>query len=291
MLSNPARARNWFEQGGKAYARYRPGYPSQLAAFLASVAPNTRIAVDAGCGNGQLTQLLAPYFREVVGLDPSEEQIANAVPSKRIRYQCVPAEQLPIADGSASLITAAQAAHWFDLPAFYREVRRIGIPGGMLALISYGAPNLEPALDDRFRKSYREEIGAYWPAERKLVDMGYATIDFPFEELKAPSLEIRLAWHLSEFLGYLLTWSAFRSAREARRVSHVAATPVGMTVTAEIELIGIEGKALLFKVACRDEAGLIGEGKHRRAIVDVARFMHRLQEKTVQAKGNARRGA
>lgn len=62
-------------------------------------------------------------------------------------------------------------------------------------------------------------------------------------------------------------------------VSHVAATPIGMNVTAEVELIGIEGKTLQFKVSCRDEAGLVGEGSHRRAIIDVARFTQRLQEK------------
>lgn len=63
-------------------------------------------------------------------------------------------------------------------------------------------------------------------------------------------------------------------------VSHIAATPVGMRVTAEVELIGVEGKALHFKVACRDESGLIGEGTHRRAIIDVARFMQRLNRGT-----------
>ena len=63
-------------------------------------------------------------------------------------------------------------------------------------------------------------------------------------------------------------------------VGHVAATPVGMQLTADIELIEIDGKTLLFKVSCRDEAGLIGEGLHRRAIIDVARFMQRLQEKS-----------
>lgn len=62
-------------------------------------------------------------------------------------------------------------------------------------------------------------------------------------------------------------------------VGHVAATPVGMKVIAEVELVKIDGKALLFKVSCRDEAGLIGEGMHRRAIIDIARFMQRLQEK------------
>lgn len=215
MTSNSNPTRNWFEQGGRTYARFRPEYPPQLADFLASVVPNNHLAVDVGCGNGQLTQLLAPHFKAVVGLDPSAEQIANSVPNESIIYKCAPAEQLPLTNNCASLITAAQAAHWFDLPTFYREVRRICAPGGVLALISYGVLHLEPALNDRFQKFYWEAIGPFWPPERKLVDTGYASIDFPFQEMLAPSLEIRLEWHLSEFLGYLLTWSAVRCAKEA----------------------------------------------------------------------------
>ncbi|HEY9192827.1 MAG TPA: class I SAM-dependent methyltransferase [Methyloversatilis sp.] len=215
MASNSNTARNWFDQGGQAYARFRPEYPPELAAFLASVAPDHALAVDVGCGNGQLTQLLAPHFSSVIGLDPSGDQIANTVPNECISYRCAPAEHLPLADGSACLITAAQAAHWFDLPAFYLEVRRIAAPEGILALISYGVLNLEPPLNDRFQTFYRDEIGPYWPPERKLVDTGYATIDFPFDEMTAPALEIRCNWQLSEFMGYLLTWSAVRSAREA----------------------------------------------------------------------------
>lgn len=215
MSNNAFPTRNWFDQDGKDYARFRPQYPHQLATFLTSIAPNNQVAVDIGCGNGQLTQILAPYFNRVVGFDPSADQIANTIPNKRITYQCAPAEQLPLADTSASLITAAQAAHWFDLPAFYKEVRRICIPEAILALISYGVLKLEAGLNDRFQSFYWEEIGPYWPPERKLVDTGYATIDFPFEQLVSPSFEINLEWQLPQFLGYLKTWSAVRSAREA----------------------------------------------------------------------------
>ena len=215
-MTNP-QSRNWFDQGGRAYARFRPEYPRALAAYLASLAPDHDTAVDIGCGNGQLTQLLAPWFNKVIGLDPSADQIANAIPNERIDYRCAPAEQLPLLDASASLVTAAQAAHWFDLPAFYREVRRIARPGAVVALVSYGVMKLEAELDARFQKFYWDEIGPYWPPERTLVDSGYATIAFPFEELAPPALEIRLDWHLSEFLGYLTTWSAVRSAREAGR--------------------------------------------------------------------------
>ncbi len=57
-------------------------------------------------------------------------------------------------------------------------------------------------------------------------------------------------------------------------VSHVAATPEGMEVRIETELTGIapNGKILTFRVAAYDEAGLIGEGTHQRAVVDKARF-------------------
>ena len=63
-------------------------------------------------------------------------------------------------------------------------------------------------------------------------------------------------------------------------MAHLAATPIGMTVTAEVELIEIDRRRLRFKVSCRDEADLIGEGFHERAVVDHDRFMHRLARKT-----------
>jgi len=62
-------------------------------------------------------------------------------------------------------------------------------------------------------------------------------------------------------------------------VSHIAPTPVGMMVTAEVELIAVDRRKLRFKVSCRDEAGLIGEGYHERAVIQRDRFMARVQAK------------
>jgi fluoroacetyl-CoA thioesterase len=62
-------------------------------------------------------------------------------------------------------------------------------------------------------------------------------------------------------------------------ISHSAATPIGMAVTAEVELIEIDGRRLRFKVSCRDEAEPIGEGFHERTIIDYERFMARLARK------------
>ena len=208
---------NWFDQGGQAYARFRPQYPAALAAYLASIAPDMALAVDVGCGNGQLTHLLAEHFTSVAGFDPSADQLAHATTRANVTYQCAPAEHLPLPERCASLISAAQAAHWFDLPAFYAQVRRIAQPGAVVALISYGVLRLEGKPGTRFARFYEAEIGPYWPAERALVDSGYATLDFPFEPLEPPPLEIRLAWSLDELLGYISTWSAVRRAREAGR--------------------------------------------------------------------------
>ena len=62
-------------------------------------------------------------------------------------------------------------------------------------------------------------------------------------------------------------------------ITHVAATPVGMRVTARAELSNVDGRRLMFRVSARDEKELIGEGMHERIIVNVARFDQRTQEK------------
>jgi fluoroacetyl-CoA thioesterase len=62
-------------------------------------------------------------------------------------------------------------------------------------------------------------------------------------------------------------------------MSHIAATPVGMTVTAAVELIAIDGRTLRFKASCHDDKEPIGAGFHERTIVDYPRFTARLATK------------
>jgi fluoroacetyl-CoA thioesterase len=70
-----------------------------------------------------------------------------------------------------------------------------------------------------------------------------------------------------------------RSVGTKVEMTHPAATPIGMTVTADVELVEIDDRTLRFKIACRDEMDPIGEGFHERTIVDNARFMARLARK------------
>ena len=62
-------------------------------------------------------------------------------------------------------------------------------------------------------------------------------------------------------------------------VRHIAATPVGMRVTATAEVVGVEGRTIRFRVEARDERELIGDGTHERVVVNVLKFDRKVQEK------------
>lgn len=65
----------------------------------------------------------------------------------------------------------------------------------------------------------------------------------------------------------------------ALNVRHLAATPLGHTVRARAEVTGVEGRQVTFTVQAWDENELIGEGTHTRFVIDIARFLQRLQGK------------
>ena len=63
-------------------------------------------------------------------------------------------------------------------------------------------------------------------------------------------------------------------------VRHFAATPVGMRVHATAELTAIDGRTLAFRIEARDDHEVIGDAKHERVVVDVARFDERVRKKS-----------
>src|SRR4029077_19007824 len=168
--------------------------------FLARLAPARQLAWDAGCGSGQLSVLLAGSFDRVVATDASAEQIGRATPHARVEYRCARAEASGLPERAVDLATAAQAVHWFDLPAYYAEVRRVTRPGGIIAMVSYGVLTADADLDRVIQPFYRDVLASYWPPERRHVDEGYRSLPFPFGELEAPALEIRLDWRLEDLV-------------------------------------------------------------------------------------------
>lgn len=190
------------------YARYRPNYPAALFEFLASLAPDRRLAWDCATGNGQAALGLARHFGAVVATDASARQIRQAAHRGRVYYAVAVAEESPLPSRSVSLVTVAQALHWFDRDRFWEEAGRVLVAGGAIAVWSYHGFHITPEVEAVVHRYYKEIVGPYWPPERALVEQGYSTLEFPFAERKPPLLRLEKRWDLAALMGYLRTWSA-----------------------------------------------------------------------------------
>jgi SAM-dependent methyltransferase len=204
-----------FSRLAAAYANCRPGYPDDLFRYLAELPARHGLAWDCAAGSGQATLPLTRAFRRVVATDASPAMLHRAPRHPKIHYWVAPAEASGLRSASADLVTVAQALHWLDVDVFYAEVKRVLVPGGVLAVWTYGTQHLDDeAVDALLQRFYSDVVGPYWPPERAHVEAGYRTLPFPFAELAAPSFALREQWSLPELLGYVRTWSATQCFRE-----------------------------------------------------------------------------
>ena len=198
------------------YAQYRPRYPDTLYAYLASIVPSHSLVWDCGTGNGQAAVGLAQYFDRVYATDASAEQIARAYPHEKVEYHVEQAEQISLESGSVDLVTVAQAVHWFDFDKFYAEVRRVLKPNGVIAVWTYGLPEISPNIDKALAVYYSEILSGFWPERIRYIEENYRTLPFPFEEIKPPSFEMEARWTLGQLAGFLDSWSATQNYRKQK---------------------------------------------------------------------------
>lgn len=88
-----------------------------------------------------------------------------------------------------------------------------------------------------------------------------------------------LEWACVKAITPHLDWPTEQSVGTHVDVSHVAATPPGMEVTAQVELLAVEGRKLTFSVRAHDGADLVSEGRHERHVILKERFDARVQAK------------
>lgn len=203
-----------FSRQSAAYSRYRPAYPPALIEFVVRHAPARRLAVDCATGSGQAAVALAEHFAAVLAVDASSSQLARAQPHRRVHYAASLAERLPAPGGSADLVTAAQAAHWFDFERFHAECRRVLAPGGVVAVWTYEKFHVNDAVDAVIDDFYTRVVGSDWPPERRYVELGYRTLPFPWHEVPVPAFELATDWELPQVMGYLATWSAVQRCKD-----------------------------------------------------------------------------
>jgi SAM-dependent methyltransferase len=123
-----------FANAADVYERARPSYPQEAVDWLVAetgLGPGKTV-VDLGAGTGKLTRLLVPTGARVVAVEPIPEMRAHIQGAEPVDGT---AEEIPLADASVDLVTAAQAFHWFDHGRALPEIRRVLREGGSLALV------------------------------------------------------------------------------------------------------------------------------------------------------------
>lgn len=197
-----------FSKQSEQYALYRPKYPSEVYAYLASIAPGHSLAWDCGTGNGQAAIGLAEYFDKVHATDASAEQVSRAYLHNKVDYRVEPAEHVSLNASSVDLVSVAVAIHWFNFDEFYREVKRVLKPGGILAAWTYNLTEISPEIDQLIYEYYSEILNGYWPERIHYLTEEYQTIPFPFEEINPPAFVMEINWNLIQLAGFLNSWSA-----------------------------------------------------------------------------------
>ncbi len=123
------------------YVRFRPGYPAEVLALLRAecgLEPNHIIA-DIASGTGAFTRLLLENGNSVFAVEPNPEMREMGLQQLESYDRFVSiagtAEETTLRTASVDFVTAAQAAHWFDLPRARAEFARVLRPDGWCVLL------------------------------------------------------------------------------------------------------------------------------------------------------------
>uniref|UniRef100_A0A8C6UMU1 Methyltransferase type 11 domain-containing protein n=1 Tax=Neogobius melanostomus TaxID=47308 RepID=A0A8C6UMU1_9GOBI len=184
------------------------------------------LAVDVGCGSGQGTVLLAPYFHQVVGTDISPSQLENTQANQtcpNVSYRQCPAEQLPFENGTVDLVTAMTAAHWFDRPRFLEEAYRVLKPGGCLTLLSYTLDmDVEYGdVSEKLKEVCKEFYAPLLPfrdphlgsSSLQIYKDMFNSCPYPEKEW-CECFEVRRPVSLNRYMGIVQTFTSFRKFKE-----------------------------------------------------------------------------
>ncbi|WP_128971338.1 class I SAM-dependent methyltransferase [Bradyrhizobium tropiciagri] len=155
------------------YQATRPDYPTAAANWILKALPPSReprVVVDVGCGTGIFTRRIAADLQRsdrILGIEPNDDMRSQAVRASalhpNIAFVAGCSEALPVSDNAAVLVTAASAAHWFDLPTFYDEVARVLSSDGIIAIVQ----NKRRWWDSQFLDAYEAFHERFVPNYRR----------------------------------------------------------------------------------------------------------------------------
>ncbi|KAJ5946692.1 S-adenosyl-L-methionine-dependent methyltransferase [Penicillium verhagenii] len=244
---------NYTNDQAQNYAKLRGTYADPLFNIIidhhVKTGGNFQIIADVGCGPGNATKPLAHSFDRAIGLDPAIEMINTAqklggktATGEPITYCVSGAESIAYSirmnmpfteeNGGVDMITAAMAAHWFDMPKFWSEAAQIVKPGGSVALWTHSSlfchpstPNTEQVQKalfylereilapyelpgNRLSRDYYDDLALPWTITNKDVERAFPKSGF-----------VRMIWDQK---GVLTDGENFFSSSDETTVSELA---------------------------------------------------------------------
>ena len=202
---------DYFSNQSAIYAKNRPHYPEELFLQLKNLCSDHNLAWDVATGNGQCAVSLAEHFKNVFATDLSAQQLSNCFQRPNITYKLEHAEKSSLPDHSVDLITVATAIHWFDIPAFYKEVQRVLKPNGILVVWGYAASAIDKQIDQVIDEFAFKTLEPYWPIETRLNwEDKYEHLPFPYQLLMIPLYKATAQQNYTDFISYMYSWSAIQ---------------------------------------------------------------------------------
>jgi len=188
---------------GSRYARYRAGYPKELFQRIINhhLATGGQLdtIIDAGCGPGPAIRGLAPSFKHAIGLDASEGMIqaAGAIggvtgTSEKIQFYVSTAEDLgsqldqTVPEGSADLIVASSAAHWFNMERFWPRAAQVLKSCGTVAVWHRITPRFNACTPNHktiqaaYDEAVNTHLGAYYSTGNFIEKNEYKDLVLPW---------------------------------------------------------------------------------------------------------------
>jgi ubiquinone/menaquinone biosynthesis C-methylase UbiE len=208
-----------FKGTAEYYALYRPGIPEPVTKHIVARfnLKKKGTLLDIGCGTGQSTYALAPFFSKAVAIDPDQDMLNQAKKRQpaniKVEWQRRAAEDLTTDEGPYRLVVASRAFHWTDQYPLLDKLQRITEPEGGIAIIGDGSfwTGKEP-----WQKRIKEVVKDFLGEKRRAGNTTFNTSEEPYVEMLRKSgygdveyhaLHVQREWDLRSIIGCLYSTS------------------------------------------------------------------------------------